>query len=113
NKSREQQEDNRDNERSGQKIATDVGRSADAPGIKWIEPRFELIGGAVTELGQSQKVDRVPLVPDFQPRPAERNIFFFKSMIARGTKREEQDLDGQGPADYEPILARQPTCDPH
>ena len=75
-------------EGSDQEIAGEVGKGADAPRIKWIEPRFEFIGGAVTELGDSQKVGRVPLVPDFQPQPAEWNVFFFKCLIARGTKRQ-------------------------
>src|SRR5438105_7903787 len=74
-----------------------------------IKPGFQRVRGAVTELGEPLKMQRIPTIPDFEPCVGAPEAFVFKNLVTLGSEYKEQKLDRQHPSDHQPVVLRQPA----
>src|SRR6266849_4729563 len=83
------------------------------PGKQRIKPSFQRVRRAVTKLGESLEMQRIPTVPDFEPRVGALEAFVFKNLVTLRSEYEEQKLDSQYPSHHQPIVLRRQANRPH
>src|ERR1041385_2215293 len=71
----------RNNKCANKIIPSEMTKKPHRPGKQWIEPRFQRVCRAVTKLGQSLVMQRIPTVPYFEPRARAREPLVLKNLV--------------------------------
>src|SRR5437879_13817477 len=83
------------------------------PGKQRIKPSFQRVLRAVTKLGESLEMQRIPTVPNFEPRVGTMEAFVLKNLVTLRSEYEEQELDGHHPSHDQPIVLGQAAYSEH